>query len=126
MDWKELGERSTYVRDLARSYKVMLPPSEGLALALHEADALASGAKSPLPATDARAAASAHDAHVIWALADSLKICVDAGIDLKAHIANMGTVPQTTELLRPLTRERSTSRTTTTKSSSWRTSFASA
>lgn len=91
MDWKELGKRSQYVRDLAKSYKIRLPAGEGLALALDEADALASGAKSPLPATDENAASSAHDAHVVWALAESLKVCVDAGLDLRAHLANMGT-----------------------------------
>ncbi|MFI5300262.1 MAG: hypothetical protein ACHREM_19410 [Polyangiales bacterium] len=91
MDWKELGRRAQFIRDLARSFKVQLPVNEGLSLALAEADALASGAKSPLPATDQNAAASAHDAHVIWALADSLEVCAKAGIDLRAHVANMGT-----------------------------------
>lgn len=91
MDWKELGRRVRYIRDCAKAYKVQLPPGEGLALALDEAEALSTGAKSPLPATDANAAASAHDAHVIWALQESLEVCASAGIDLGAHIANMGT-----------------------------------
>jgi len=91
MDWKELGERAKYVRDLAKSFKITLPTGEGLSQALDEAEALANGTKSPLPATDENAASSAHDAHVVWALAENLEACVTARIDLRAHLANMGT-----------------------------------
>ncbi len=91
MDWHELRQKVQYLRDLYRRLHIQLRPGQGLALALDEAEALANGVKSPLAATDDNAARSAHNAHVIWMLSDNVKTCVEAGLELRAHLANIAT-----------------------------------
>lgn len=91
MDFRELKERVVYLRDRYRDLRIQLPAGEGLTLALDEAEALADGVKSPLPATDENAARTAHDAHVVWALSDNVKTCLESNLDVRAHLSNIAT-----------------------------------
>lgn len=91
MDWDELKQRVRFLRETYHRLRIPLRPGQGLALALDEAEALADGRKSALPATDDNAARTAHDAHVVWSLAENVKLCIDAGLDLSAHLANITT-----------------------------------
>jgi len=91
MDWDELRRRVLYLRALYRGLRIELPPGEGLAQALDEAEALARGMVSAAPPTDENAARTAHDAHVIWMLQENIVICLDHGLELRAHLANIAT-----------------------------------
>lgn len=91
MDWDELKQRVLFLRGVYQRLGFTLPQGQGLALALQEAEAIADGVVSPLPATDANAAASAHAAHVVWTLADNVRRCIDAGLDIQTHLRNIGT-----------------------------------
>lgn len=91
MNWEELLRRVLYLRALYRELRIELPPGEGLALALNEAEALARGQVSAAPATDENAARTAHDAHVIWALQENVETCLEHGLNLRAHLANIAT-----------------------------------
>ncbi|AUX22825.1 uncharacterized protein SOCEGT47_033380 [Sorangium cellulosum] len=91
MDWEELLRRVVYIRNLYRERGIALPPGEGLALALDEAEALGRGDVSAAPATDENAARTAHDAHVIWVLQENIETCLTNGLDLSSHLANIAT-----------------------------------
>ena len=91
MDWAELGEKVDFIKDTFAENKVQIRPDEGLGLALEEARALAAGEKLPGNPSGDRLRAIAHDAHVVWALAEGLKMCLDAGLDVKAHLAQLTT-----------------------------------
>lgn len=91
MDWDELGRRVQYIRDLYHRLRIELPPGEGLAQALDEAEALARGIVSAAPPTNENAAQTAHDAHVIWTLQENIVSCLDHGLELRAHLANIAT-----------------------------------
>lgn len=80
-----------YIHNLYRERRIALPPGQGLALALDEAEALGRGVVSPAPATDDNAARTAHDAHVVWALQESIETCLTHGLNLDAHLANIAT-----------------------------------
>jgi hypothetical protein len=88
--FEELGRRIDFIRSVYQRYRIALKPGEGFALALDEAEALAKGIKSQ-PFSVKRLNQTVHDAHVIYALGDSLSICVDAGLDLRNHLANLTT-----------------------------------
>lgn len=93
MDWAQLLERVRYIRELYAMRRLKLLPGEGLGQALMEAEALGLGQKLTLQEepSEATLLASAHAAHVVWALADGLKQCDDAGLDLTAHLKQITT-----------------------------------
>lgn len=91
MDWAELGEKVEFIKDTFAKNKVPIRSDGGLGLALEEARALAAGEKLPGDPSGDRLRAIAHDAHVVWALAEGLKLCVDAGLDVHAHLAQLTT-----------------------------------
>lgn len=91
MDWKDLLDRTNYIRDLFAKSKVPLKAGEGLERSLAEADAVSRGDKLPGEPSAEMLAAIAHDAHVIWALAENLKTCVAAGLNVVPHLKQITT-----------------------------------
>jgi hypothetical protein len=88
--FEELGRRVGFIRSLYRRHKIALKPGEEFTLALDEAEALAKGIKSRSFSAEGLKQ-TVRSAHVIYALGDSLSICVDAGLDLRNHLANLTT-----------------------------------
>lgn len=91
MDWNDLLDRTKYLRQLFADSKVPLKPGEGLERSLAEADALARGDKLPGEPSAEVLAAIGHDAHVIWALAENLRACADAGLNIVPHLKQITT-----------------------------------
>ena len=91
MDLNDLLQRTNYIRDLFAKSKVPLKKGEGLERSLAEADALARGDKLPGEPSTQMLAAIAHDAHVIWALAENLNTCVGAGLNVVSHLEQITT-----------------------------------
>ena len=91
MDWSELGNKVDFIERTFRDNKVQIKADGGLAAALAEARALAAGEKLPGEPSGDRLRAIAHDAHVIWALAEGLRACSNAGLNLKSHLAQLTT-----------------------------------
>ena len=89
MDWSELGKRIAFLEQLFSDRGIEIRADGGLAAALAEAKALVAGTKLPEEPSATRLAAIAHDAHVIWALTQSLETCVKAGLDVSNHLAQM-------------------------------------
>ena len=88
--FEDLGRRVDFIRSLYRRHRIALKPGEGFALALDEAEALAKGVKTRAFSAQ-KLNQTVHDAHVIYALGESLLICVDAGLDVRNHLANLTT-----------------------------------
>lgn len=91
MDWSKLERKVNYIRSLYTEKGISLPPDGGLAKALVEAEQLALGEHLPGPPSRNQLLGTAHDAHVIWALAENLEVCEEAGLDLSAHLAQITT-----------------------------------
>ncbi len=91
MDWRELLERSDFIRKIFIAAKVPLKPGEGLERSLAEADALARGDKLLGEPSSEMLAAIAHDAHVIWALVDTMKTRMAAGLNIVPHLKQITT-----------------------------------
>jgi hypothetical protein len=91
MDWKELLDRTAFIRKTFADAKVPLKAGEGLERSLTEAEALARGEKLPGEPSAEVLNAVARDAHVIYALTDSLKTCADAGLDIVPHLKQITT-----------------------------------
>lgn len=89
--FEELGRRAAFIRGLYRRYRVVLKPNEGLSLALEEAEALARGDKLEGLASAEQLHTIQSRAHVIYAFAETLKTCVDAGLDVSRHLPQMTT-----------------------------------
>lgn len=88
--FEELGRRVDFIRGLYLRYRIALKPGEGFAVALDEAEALAKGVKTSHFSMFALKE-TVRSAHVIYALGESLSVCVDAGLDLRNHLANLTT-----------------------------------
>lgn len=91
MNWKELEARTSYIRDFFAKAKIPMNPSEGLARALAEAEALARGEKLPGDPSPKVLAAISHDAHVVWALADDLIDCEARGLNITPYLKQITT-----------------------------------
>ena len=91
MDWDELLRRVQFIRGLYAEHKVPLKVGEGLAIALDEAEATARGVPYQGEATDEVIRWAVHVCSVIWALHDSLRGCVDAGLNVKGHLGQLTT-----------------------------------
>jgi hypothetical protein len=91
LDWSELKDKVEFIDELFARNGVRVKAEGGLAAALEEARALAAGEKIPGAPSGDRLRAIAHDAHVIWALAEGLRACDGANLELKAHLAQLTT-----------------------------------
>lgn len=89
--WQQLSARVQYLRDLYKKGKVPLKPGQGLTTALDEAAAAAAGAPSTEQPTDENVMASVNACHVVWGLYDSVKACIDAGLDVSGHLGQLTT-----------------------------------
>ncbi|MGO8748789.1 MAG: DUF2934 domain-containing protein [Thermoguttaceae bacterium] len=91
MDFDELKKRSLEIRALLASYKpkIKLKPGEGLEQTLAEAEAIADAVKKGEKGTTQAFVESAKAASVIWNLAETLKPCLEAGLDVYGHLKEM-------------------------------------
>jgi hypothetical protein len=89
--WKELGRRVRFIRDLYRIHKISLKSGQGLAIALDEAEMLASGDVIDKSFSREKLVRTVNDAHVIYTMAESLETCVKAGLDVRQHLAQLTT-----------------------------------
>src|SRR5258707_283978 len=87
--WEELGRREAMIRNKYAKAKIALKPKQGLSLALEEAKALAANLKSSKPCSDAEALVAAQAFHVIYAIADSIELCVRSGLAISRQLAQM-------------------------------------
>ncbi len=91
-DWcGELARRVKFIRDIYSTYKINLKSSEGLSLSLEEAEAVAAGQKTNEPFTQGRLIRTVNDVHVIYAIAEILEICVQAGLNVSNHLKQLTT-----------------------------------
>lgn len=76
---------------LLASYKpkIKLKPGEGLEQTLAEAEAIADAVKKGEKGTTQAFVESAKAASVIWNLAETLKPCLEAGLDVYGHLKEM-------------------------------------
>ena len=88
---KELGRRVQFIRDLYRTGRIGLRRGEGLSLALDEAAALAAGDKSSEPFSQELLIRVVNDAHIIYAIAESLETCTKAGLNIAHHLKQLTT-----------------------------------
>lgn len=91
MSWDELGTRADRVRGLFTKHRVPLVPGEGLDRALLEAESLAKGEPAEGDLSPEECRGILNDAHVIYSLAENLDACVQGGVDVKAHLKQIGT-----------------------------------
>jgi len=91
MDLSELGKRVDFIEEVFRTNKISLRADSGLYATLEGARALAAGEKLPDEPSDNCQRAVAYDAHVIWALTDGLRACLDAGLNVRAHLTQLTT-----------------------------------
>ncbi len=89
--WDQLAERVEYLRDLYRAKKIALKPGEGMTIALDEAEQSARGVASQDAGTDENLVLAVNACHVVWGLYDSIKACVDAGLDVTNHLGQLTT-----------------------------------
>ena len=89
--WDQLSGRVRYLRDMYRAKKIALKPGEGLTKALEEAELSAEGSLSPDAPTDENLVRAVNACHVVWGLYDSIKACVDAGLDVTNHLGQLTT-----------------------------------
>ena len=93
MDFDELKKRSLEIRALLDGYKpkIKLKPGEGLEKTLAEAEAIADAVKKGEKGAAQAFIESAKAASVIWNLIDTLRPCLDEGLDLNAHLKQITT-----------------------------------
>lgn len=89
--WSDLLTRVQYLRNLYAQKKIALKPGEGLTSALDEAEAAAKGVASAIAPTDDNVVLSVNACHVVWGLYDSVKACLDASLDVTAHLKQLTT-----------------------------------
>lgn len=89
--WNELLRRATWIRSVYSSQKIQMPAGEGLPRALDEAEACARGTKKPGSVPDADVTFAISSCHVVWALYDSIKGCLDAGLNVRSQLTNIAT-----------------------------------
>src|SRR5687767_10344151 len=92
--WAELSNRVEYIRAQYKNLKIKVNPNEGLGAALEEVEKLVREDQEPIddPAIAEEGGKKATQClHVIWALFDVLKQCVDAGLDVKSHLKQINT-----------------------------------
>lgn len=87
----ELDRRVGFIRDLFREAKVDLKLGSPLDSALVEARAIARAEKSDKPPTDENLHNSYSSLHVVYALAESLQTCVNAGVDVAGYLPQLTT-----------------------------------
>lgn len=85
--WNQLADRIKYLRELYAGKKIKLKPDEGITVALDAAALAAKGAS----VSDEELTKLVPECHVVWALYDSVKDCVDAGLDVTNHLAQLTT-----------------------------------
>ena len=90
-NWSQLYARVQYLRKLYTEKKIALKPGQGITRALDEAEASATGVATPNAPTDDNLANSPNACLVVWALYDSIKGCVDAGLDVTSHLGQLTT-----------------------------------
>jgi hypothetical protein len=87
----ELGRRVTFIRQVYTRYHIPLKPTEGLARALDEAEALARGVKAESAFSREYLIQITNEIHVIYAFGGNLEVTVNAGLDVSTHLANLTT-----------------------------------
>lgn len=91
MDFDDLKNRVTGIRDVLKRYKVTLVPGEGLEAALAEAEAVADAVKAGKKGTEQAFIDSARAVSVVWNLSETLAPCLAHGLDLGQHLRQMTT-----------------------------------
>src|SRR5260370_8066150 len=89
--WNQLLSRVQFLRGLYAERKIQLKPGEGLTIALDEAEATANNEKNLSPASGDAFVNSIVACHVVWALYDSVKGCIDAALDVTDHLRQLTT-----------------------------------
>lgn len=89
--WEHLSKRVQYVRKLYNDKNIQLKAGEGLTLALDEAQSCVAAKKSSGAPTVENCLSSANACHVVWALYESIKQCVDAQLDVTNHLRQITT-----------------------------------
>ncbi len=87
----ELGRRVAFIRNVYARHHIPLRPTEGLARALAEAEALGSGEKAAFPYSRSYLIQLTNDAHIIYAFGGDLETAVNGGLDVSHHLANLTT-----------------------------------
>lgn len=89
--WDVLLEYVIYLRGLFANERIPLKPNQGLTEALDEAEAAAKGVASSDAPTDDNVVLSVNACHVVWGLYDSVRACVEAGLNVTSHLKQLTT-----------------------------------
>jgi hypothetical protein len=89
--WEELARREELIRNAYREIGIPLNADQGLASALREAKELAAGQKTSKALTNDSLLETVQACHVIYSIADSIEICLNAGLDISRQLAQMAT-----------------------------------
>ncbi|WP_345326620.1 hypothetical protein [Novipirellula rosea] len=91
MDFDELKRRSFVIRELLKTYKVKLVAGEGFQQALAEAEAIADAVTKGEKGTEKAFVESARAASIVWNLSETLRPCLDHGLDPTQHLKQITT-----------------------------------
>jgi len=89
--WSQLLDRVNYLRNEYKQRKINLKQNQGLTVVLNEAEAVAKGDVSQDNPTTDNQKRCAEACDVVWALYDSITLCIKGGLDISSHLRQLTT-----------------------------------
>lgn len=89
--WDQLLKKILFLRSLYKDKGIPLKDGQGMARALDEAEAVAKGETIAATPENVDVMASVNACHVMWALFESIKACIDVGLNIDSHLRQLTT-----------------------------------